>query len=343
MLLGLWCILALVLVLPFSLRQVEEQLELFLFIMGAAAVTLTGQWHGGLVAEALREPLSITLAVLCAGGLFRLGQAKLDHNVGRLAGWLGPRGFVFLVVTGLGLLSSVITAIIASLVLVEIVSYLKFDRRTEIRLVIIACFAIGLGAALTPIGEPLSTLAVAKLRGEPHHAGFGFLLQHLGVYILPGVLGLGGLAAWVVGRGTEGHYSLREKRHEKLQDILVRTVKVYVFVAALVLLGEGFRPLIDLFIAKIPPAGLFWLNSVSAVLDNATLAAAELAPSMNLGQIKFALMGLIVAGGMLIPGNIPNIISAGKLGIKSREWAAFGVPLGAVLMAAYFLALSLAG
>ncbi len=29
---------------------------------------------------------------------------------------------------------------------------------------------------------------------------------------------------------------------------------------------------------------------------------------------------------MLIPGNIPNIISAGKLGITSKEWARLGVP-----------------
>lgn len=336
---GLLVILLLVLALPFAVPWIERNLEPFLLIMGAAAVTLTGQWHGELVTEALREPLPITLAVLCAGGVFRLTQSKLDHNVGRLARRFGPGGFVFLVVVSLGLLSSVITAIIASLFLVEIISYLKFDRKTEIKLVIIACFSIGMGAALTPIGEPLSTLAIAKLRGAPHFAGFDFLLRHLGLYLLPGVVLMGGLAAWVVGRGREGHYGLREKHHEKLQDILARTVRVYLFVAALVLLGAGFRPLIDLFIARIPATGLFWLNSISAVLDNATLVAAELSPAMGLDQIVFALMGLIVSGGMLIPGNIPNIIAAGKLGIKSREWAAYGAPLGAVLMTVCFLLL----
>jgi len=36
---------------------------------------------------------------------------------------------------------------------------------------------------------------------------------------------------------------------------------------------------------------------------------------------------------MLIPGNIPNIIAAHALKIKSTEWARLGVPLGFVLMA----------
>ncbi|MFZ3167561.1 MAG: DUF1646 family protein [Candidatus Methanoperedens sp.] len=34
-----------------------------------------------------------------------------------------------------------------------------------------------------------------------------------------------------------------------------------------------------------------------------------------------------IAGRMLIPGNILNIISANKLGITIKEWAKLGVPL----------------
>jgi predicted cation transporter len=43
---------------------------------------------------------------------------------------------------------------------------------------------------------------------------------------------------------------------------------------------------------------------------------------------------------MLIPGNIPNIISGNKLGITSKEWARLGVPLGLVLMALFFVWIS---
>jgi predicted cation transporter len=45
---------------------------------------------------------------------------------------------------------------------------------------------------------------------------------------------------------------------------------------------------------------------------------------------------------MLIPGNIPNIISAKQLGIGSRDWAKVGVPVGLAMMAAYFVVLLVA-
>ena len=123
---------------------------------------------------------------------------------------------------------------------------------------------------------------------------------------------------------------------ENLRDVVIRAGKVYLFIMALVFLGEGFKPLILEYIVQIPSEALYWVNTVSAVLDNATLAAAEIEPSLSEIQIKSALMGLLIAGGMLIPGNIPNIISASKMGITSKEWARYGVPLGFALLLIYF-------
>lgn len=54
------------------------------------------------------------------------------------------RVFVFLVIVILGLLSSVITAIIAALILVEIVNDMPITRKDKISIVVIACFSIGL-------------------------------------------------------------------------------------------------------------------------------------------------------------------------------------------------------
>ena len=82
---------------------------------------------------------------------------------------------------------------------------------------------------------------------------------------------------------------------------------------------------------------------VSAILDNVTLTASEISPAMSMVQIQAALMGLLISGGMLIPGNIPNIISAGKLGITSSEWAKLGVPFGLVLNALYFVVVFVLG
>jgi predicted cation transporter len=76
---------------------------------------------------------------------------------------------------------------------------------------------------------------------------------------------------------------------------------------------------------------------VSAILDNATLTAAEISPQMVTQQVRAVLMGLLISGGMLIPGNIPNIIAANKLGIRSRTWARIGVPLGLILMVLFLL------
>jgi predicted cation transporter len=54
-------------------------------------------------------------------------------------------------------------------------------------------------------------------------------------------------------------------------------------------------------------------------------------------------MGLLVAGGMLIPGNIPNIVAANRLRISMKEWAVLGVPIGMVIMIIFFVILKVSG
>ncbi len=342
---GLVTIILLVLTLPFFIHKVEKQLEAFLFVMGVLAVTISSQWSGHLVVDALLDPIRlkhpIVEAVLVAGLLFRLFRDRIRESIMGIERAVGQRFFLFLVVVVLGLLSSIITAIIASLVLAEVITGLRLDKKIETRLVIVTCFSIGLGATLTPVGEPLATIAVAKLAGEPYHAGFWFLFQKLAVLIIPGVVVLGVAAMFLRGKEVSETESISESGPEQLFDVFLRAGKVYLFVMALVLLGTGFQPLIDKYIIHLPTAALYWINMISAILDNATLTAAELSPKMSLKQIQSVLMGLLIAGGMLIPGNIPNIICAGKLGIKSREWALFGVPLGLVLMIVFFAVLQL--
>jgi predicted cation transporter len=233
--------------------------------------------------------------------------------------------------------SSIITAIIAALLLVEVISVLRLDKRTETMLTVISCFSIGLGAALTPVGEPLSTIVIdTKLNEE-----FWYLLKLIGAYVIPSVVALGVVAViWLRRSGRASRDSLTEKeekgREEGLKDVGIRGLKVYIFVMALVFLGTGFAPIIEWYIKRLGWAILYWVNTSSAILDNATLASAEIVPSMTEFQIIAALMGLLIAGGMLIPGNIPNIISAGKLGISSKEWARVGVPVGMVVMLIFF-------
>jgi predicted cation transporter len=336
---GLLAIMVLVLTLPFFSHRAEKQLELFLFVAGVLSVTIAGRWSWALVHEALVDPIRITVAVLIAGLLFRLIRPKVGVWTNRFARRAGFAPLFLALVVGLGLLSSFITAIIAALILAEVVSALRLPRTVELRLVVLACFSIGVGAVLTPLGEPLSTIAVSKLSGPPYHAGFFFLLGLLGPWVIPLVLGLGFLTMLLPNKHEVREPTLTEDKPEQTRDIVVRAIKVYVFILALVFLGAAFTPLVDKYLTRIPLAGLYWINMISAVLDNATVTAAEITPIMSEHTIRTVLLGLLIAGGMLIPGNIPNIICAGKLGIPSRQWARVGLPLGLVLMLAVFFAL----
>lgn len=338
---GLAAVMVLVMFLPFSLRKVEEELEAFLFVMGLCAAAISGVWSWHLVREALAEPVKISITVLLAGFLFRALRGRLALSVGWLHGRIGTRCLAFILVLGLGLASSLLTAIVAALVLCEVVTVLQLERRYELRLVVCACYAIGLGAVLTPVGEPLAAIAVAKLKGPPHNADFFYLFKLLGLWVVPGVLALAALAASLPPGLRAQKETLAENSVETNGAIVGRAFKVYLFVMALILLGAGLAPLAELTVSRVPDDALYWLNSLSALLDNATLAAAELLPSLSPHKVKFLLMGLLVAGGMLVPGNIPNIIAASKLGIRSREWAVSAVPLGLVLMFIYFVLLRL--
>ena len=343
---GLFAVLGTVLVAPFTIKRVERNLEVFLFLMGTIRASVAATWDRELARAAVTEPLikGIVPAVLVAGLLFHYGRPHVRAFASRLT----ARAPVTVIVAGLvlllGLVSSVIMAIVAALVLVEMVQVLPLTRPERVRTVIVACFAIGLGAALTPLGEPLATIAISKLQGEPHHANFFFLIDKLALYIFPGIVVFAMLGFWTAGRRRGNPkdsdvVAQDEEEQTGLHDVGLRALKVYLFVVALVLLGAGFEPIIDRYLTHVGAAQIFWVNTSSAVLDNATLTAAELSPKMDLAQIQGSLLGLLVAGGMLIPGNIPNIIAAHKLRITSKEWASLGVPLGLAAMGVYFLIL----
>ena len=338
---GLALIMGMTLVLPFSVKRVEESLEAFLFLMGLGAVTISGLWSPHLVKEALKEPLAITFTVAIVGLGFRQLRPGLRGWLSALTKKLGLGPAIFTLVAILGLGSSVFTAIVAAVMLAEVITLLKLDREFEIRLAVYACYAIGLGAALTPLGEPLSTIVVARLKGPPHDADFFYLFKQIGLWVVPGVLLCAALAARGARAAGSAAGGLKEDAPDSNRDILTRSGKVYLFVMALIFLGAGLSPLAERFVSKMPTWALYWVNSVSAILDNATLAAAEISPVMTDRQITFILMGLLVSGGMLIPGNIPNIVTSAKLGIKSREWAKAALPFGGALMLAYFILMTI--
>jgi predicted cation transporter len=358
---GLFIVLIGVLIGPFRLPIIERNLEVFLFACGVIALSLAGflsipgevtGWREGIVEEALSAPLAalhifgiplgIVQIVLIVGLIIHFWHEPLHRFISRGLLVFSLPVLAFLLIVVLGLVSSVISAIIASIILVEMICALPFSGNQRVNITVIACFAIGIGAALTPLGEPLSTITVTKLAGSPYYAGFDFLIRLFGIPIVLGILGYGVLGAVIVKRLHDpGREPSCTVSRETLREVFVRALKVYLFIMALVFLGEGFKPLILAYITQIPSAGLYWINMLSAVLDNATLTAAEIGPVLTMPQIRNALLGLLIAGGMLIPGNIPNIIAAGKLRITSREWARVGIPIGVVSLLIFFMVLLL--
>nr|WP_312291297.1 DUF1646 family protein [Clostridium chromiireducens] len=330
-------LLVITFVFPIISKTVEENLEPFLFIIGILASITSGVLNKELFLNIFKNEFMyiIVLAVLLGGLLFKVLTDHVNAVLTNILKYIPLKFFVYLLIVVLGLLSSIITAIIASLLLVEIISMLPISRKNKININIISCFSIGLGAVLTPIGEPLATIVVSRL-----DESFWFLFNEFAIYIIPGILILG-----IFGMIFAKEERIQEEKEEEIiiqetnRTIVIRALKIFLFIIALDLLGEGFKPVIDTYIISLDTRYLYWVNICSAILDNATLAAAEISVKMSKLQIEAVLMGLLISGGMMIPGNIPNIISAGKLKIKSSEWIRLGVPLGFFIMIIYFVIL----
>jgi predicted cation transporter len=348
---GLSLVTLAVLVLPFVVKFIEHNLELFFLASGVATVTISGLWSWNIVKEALKAPLvigstpiGIFQVVLVVGLLMYYFNKPIYRGILYVVNRLGYKLFVFLVILVLGLLSSLMSVILAAVLLSEILLCLPIKRTDKIKFAVVACFAIGLGAVLTPLGEPLSTILVYKLSGPPYYAGFTYPLTTFAPYVIPGVIIIAIFGIFYLGRKESNAIEQCEMEpSEGLKGTIVRALKVYVFVAALILLGEGLKPIIIWYLVKVPAVWLYWINTISAVLDNATLTAVEIGPTMSPGQIISAIMGLLIAGGMMVPGNIPNIVTAARLKISMKEWAVIGLPMGFVIMAVYFVILLVLG
>jgi predicted cation transporter len=321
---------ALVLLGPILVKPIERNIELFFLIAGIMTALAMGQFSFTLVRNALREPIELTVAVLAFGIVFRLIRVTLDRLFAQAIRQFGQRWVCFLLTITLGLSAGFITAVVAALIFAETISLLKMDRSAEIAATVFGCFAIGIGAITTPLGMPASTLVLAAL-----HADFWYLARLLGPLIFIGIV-IVAIPALFIREGSGRSEVHLAAETESWAPIAIRAGKVYIFIVGLVGLSAGIRPVVEAYVRDLPGAVLFWLNTISAVVDNATLAAVEIGPALSVPQQRFAIVGLLVSGGMLIPGNIPNIIAAGRLGITSREWATHGLRMGALLLIFYF-------
>ncbi|MCQ2410806.1 MAG: DUF1646 domain-containing protein, partial [Elusimicrobiaceae bacterium] len=241
----------------------------------------------------------------------------------------------------LGMTSSLFSVTVAALLLAEVLQVVKLEHPVMVRITVFACYAIGLGAVLTPLAEPMGSVIYRALSVPPHRADFFFLLRHFIGWITPAVVLLSVAAGYCARHAGAGiTMSIREDK-ETYSVVLRRTWHIYLFVAALHLISTGLRPLAQRTVPYLGGKILFLANAVSVIIDNATLAAIEIVPTISHTDLVYMVIGLAAFGSMLVQGNLPNIVAAEKLGIKSREWAAVAVPTGLVLMVGYFIALAI--
>jgi len=90
------------------------------------------------------------------------------------------------------------------------------------------------------------------------NAGFWFLMDQLGILIILGVLGCAIFSMFYVGKKATKAEVMSMARSRRHKEVIMRTVKVYVFVAALFLLGAGMEVIIFKYFTKIPDYILFW-------------------------------------------------------------------------------------
>jgi predicted cation transporter len=330
-------ILLVVLIGPLLVKAIEQNLDIFFLAAGTLAALVSGQFGWRLVRAAAAAPVALTASLLLFDAILILMRKPLDRWFEALARLVPMRWICVGLIIGLGLLAGIITAVVAALVLVELIELLRLGRASEVAITVLACFAIGLGSALTPAGGPLSALAISNL-----HADFWYLARMLWPLVGAAILIVAGVSFAVP--LERGGGPLADGLGERgWLAVVQRGVKVYVFVAGLVGLASAMRPLADRYVRDLPLAVLFWLNSTSAVVDNAALTAAEIGPAVSHSQQRAILMGLLISGGMLIPGNIPNIVAAHRLRIGSREWARVGLTVGLALMLLCFVVLEIIG
>ncbi len=330
------------LVWPLVSKWVENHLEIFLLLVGVAAVTISGGWSKAFVYQTLNAPINVAFIVLVVSIIFNYYSRYIFRVLFILFRYFEPKYSFAILVFLLGMTSSVFSVTVAALILAEVLQVVNLEREQTVRVTVYACYAIGLGAVLLPLAEPLGLVIYNELAAGPHKADFFFMLQHFFWWIMPAVLLLSVAAGYTLRHvNTQVQLHIREDKEDS-RSMLRRTWHVYLFVAALHLISTGLRPFAQSTIAHLSGKILFWANSVSVIIDNATLAAIEVTPEVTMSNLMYMVIGLAAFGSMLVQGNLPNIVAAEKLGIKSREWARVAVPAGLVLMGGYFVALWIA-
>jgi predicted cation transporter len=210
-----------------------------------------------------RESRQITIAVIVAGVLFGLMRERPDSCFDRLGRRIRrpvlTAGSIFV----LALLSSLITVIIAALMLVEVISLLRLGGKHAFESRYPVVLRLGWQPPYPSGRAEIDVMFEASLLRP---------IELLGPWILPGAAGASILAGYFA-RGAHHETPQGIQLRESTYRALLQGGKVYVFIADLVLVSHAYEPVVTKFIPGAIEHIAVLANTISAVLDNATLVS----------------------------------------------------------------------
>src|SRR5271155_3645230 len=134
-------ILALLLFGPIAVAKIEHNIELYCLALGVRAPLLSNGFTRELILEALHEPVAISVAVIVAALLFGWARPGLDRVFRRLRRRVSRPVLTGASIFVIACVSSVITAIVGALVLIEVIGLLHFAGEKRVRVTVAGCFA----------------------------------------------------------------------------------------------------------------------------------------------------------------------------------------------------------
>src|SRR5271155_4522881 len=140
-------ILGLLLFGPLAVTRIEHNIELYCLTLGVLATLFGTGFTHDLVLEALHEPIAISIAVIVAALVFGWARPSLDVAFSRLRGRVSRPVLTAASILVIASISSIITAIVGALVLVEVIGLLHLTGNKRLRVTVAGCFAIGFFAA----------------------------------------------------------------------------------------------------------------------------------------------------------------------------------------------------
>lgn len=323
---------------PFLSRRVEERYPFFLLGVGALAASLSWAFSEALLAEAILRPLQLCLALLAGALLFSLVHATVAAAAKACSRTLGPRAATTASVLAAGAMAPFLTGVVAALFLIELLRGLPMNQERRKEAAVLGVSAVGLTAGLSAVGSPAAAVVLAKLAKAPYSTGNWLLFDLAGPWIISGAFALAVAAGALAGDGSGAEDPPEDPL--ALWTVLVMAGRLFAALCGLILLGAGVLPALEGSLRGVPPWALYWMNIVSAFLDNGVLAAVEFDPGMLQDQLRFAYCGLLAADPLLVIAGAPNLVAADRLGISPRQWASVGIPVGLALYVCCFLSLA---